>query len=75
MFSLQSSVSEQLPFILLAIGGYLAATASVFLPETAGKDLPNTIEEAEAFGKGQPFFYVPMLHEKKKTMPDDIIHK
>ena len=64
-------MSDQLPFILLAIGGYLAAGAAVFLPETAGKDLPNTIEEAEAFGRDQPFFYVPILHEKKKAKERD----
>ena len=62
----QSAVWEPLPFLLLAFGGLLAASASVFLPETAGIDLPNTIKEAESFGVDQSFFYIPILHEKLK---------
>ena len=45
-------------------GGILAAATSIFLPETAGVDLPNTIEEAESFGKDQSFFYVPIYHDR-----------
>jgi hypothetical protein len=40
------------------------------VPETADVDLPNTLEEAEAFGKGQRFFAVPIVDrlraEKKR---------
>ncbi len=38
----------------------------MFLPETAGKDLPNTVSEAEDFGLGDPFFYMPFIHDKQK---------
>ena len=53
-----------MPFLLLALIGFLGAATSIFLPETAGVDLPATVEEAEQFGLEQSFFYVPMLHDK-----------
>lgn len=53
-----------LPFFILGIGGVVGAIISIFLPETAGLDLPHTIEEAENFGKNVKFFYVPILQAK-----------
>ncbi len=44
------------------------ATCLAFLLKASGKDLPNAIEAATDF-------YVPLLHEKKKTLPTDIIPK
>ena len=51
-----------MPFFILGIGGVIGAIISIFLPETAGLDLPHTIDEAENFGKDVKFFYVPILH-------------
>jgi len=53
----------------------LGSTTAIFLPETAGVDLPATIEEAETFGLGQSLFYVPVLHDKlaKKKMEDESV--
>lgn len=49
----------------MALGSLLGAMTALFLPETAGVDLPDTIEEAEDFGKHHTFFYVPILHKWK----------
>jgi hypothetical protein len=38
------------------IGGFLC----LFLPETLGEDLPNTLDEGEAFGKNQSFWNCPI---------------
>ena len=64
--------------MLLALIGLIGALSAIFLPETAGVDLPNTIEEAEHFGRDQSFFYVPILHGKllkvKTADKVDVIH-
>lgn len=60
-----SQAWESLPFVILALGSLLGAMTALFLPETAGVDLPDTIEEAEDFGKHHTFFYVPILHKWK----------
>jgi hypothetical protein len=43
----KSTIWEPFPFVLLALVGFLGATAAVFLPETAGFDLPANVDEAE----------------------------
>ena len=40
---------------------------ALILPETAGVDFPNTIEEAECFGQHQKFFYIPFIHGENKS--------
>jgi len=40
-------VDERLPFLLLGAGALVASVFAVFLPETAGVNLPDTVEEAE----------------------------
>ena len=40
--------------------------SSVFLPETAEEKLPQTVEEAEDFGIGQPLLTIPFLLRRKR---------
>ena len=40
-------LDSRLPFLLLGAGALVASVFAVFLPETAGVNLPDTIEEAE----------------------------
>merc|ERR1719447_1210194 len=40
-------IDERMPFLLLGAGALLASIFALFLPETAGVKLPDTIEEAE----------------------------
>ena len=37
----------------------LGTIVMMFLPETLHQKLPETIREAETFGKTQPFWYLP----------------
>lgn len=62
--SSQSSVAASLPYFILGIVSILTAMVCLFLPETAGVDLPHTIEHVEKFADGLSFFYVPILHLK-----------
>jgi OCT family organic cation transporter-like MFS transporter 4/5 len=54
--------------ILLFLAGMSVAGAlsSLFLPETLHQSLPNTIREAENFGKNQNFWQLP---KKPKMVP------
>ena len=56
-----------IPFYILGAGGVVAGVVSVFLPETAGEGLPETVEEAEHFGVGQPLLTIPFLMRRKKA--------
>ena len=66
LFLFQSVVDPTLPFYILAFGAVIGGVIALFLPETAGIDLPDTIEEAEEFRKDQHFFLVPFMEEKRR---------
>ena len=42
----------------------------MFLPETAEEKLPQTVEEAEDFGMGQPLLTIPFLLRRKRKAED-----
>ena len=44
-----------MPFILMGIVSLLAAILAIFLPETAGIKLPDTVAEAEVMFKRKTF--------------------
>lgn len=44
-------VYEFLPLLLFGIVAFISGVLAGFLPETLGKKLPDTIEEAENIGK------------------------
>jgi len=45
---------------ILGIFASIAGFLCLFLPETLGEDLPNTLDEGEAFGKNQGFWNCPI---------------
>jgi hypothetical protein len=59
-----------MPFYILGILGVVGSLIPLPLPETSDVDLPNTLEEAEAFGMDQRFFAVPIVDRcvKKRTV-------
>ena len=59
-------MSNRLPFLILAVGGLAGAAVSLFLPETADTDLPDTVVAAEEFGKGDSFLLVPCIEKRKR---------
>lgn len=46
-----SSVAHWLPPVIFGVFPIIAAVLVVFLPETKGAPLPETIEDGENFGK------------------------
>jgi OCT family organic cation transporter-like MFS transporter 4/5 len=61
-----------IPYIVMFLVCLAGASAVIFLPETNGLPLPETLEDAQRFGKGDPFCswkppqrqYVPPLDQK-----------
>ena len=41
---------KQLPFLVFGFGALLASMASIFVPESLGHPLPDTLEDAAQFG-------------------------
>ncbi|XP_042901440.1 carcinine transporter isoform X3 [Parasteatoda tepidariorum] len=48
-------IEKYIPFLIIGLVCVLAAVSATFLPETLNEVLPQTINDAEAFGKGQQF--------------------
>ncbi|XP_023214691.1 organic cation transporter protein-like isoform X1 [Centruroides sculpturatus] len=55
-----------LPLIILGILSIFGGMCNLFLPETMNENLPETIEEGEAFGKDTKFCQFPFTKPKKK---------
>ncbi len=52
-----------LPFFIMGFMSLVGGCLAICLPETATATLSNTLEEAEEFGKGQRFFYMPLIEQ------------
>lgn len=58
-------MAATLPFWILGAGGLVISIVALFLPESAGKNLPDTLIDAEEFGKDQKFFEMPLCSKFK----------
>lgn len=47
------------PYMIFMVCFFIGTLAMMFLPETLHQKLPETLKEAEKFGKSQPFWYFP----------------
>lgn len=54
-------VSPILPLLVLGIMGVLGGLLTLLLPETLDKDLPQTLQDGEDFGKDQKLWDMPCL--------------
>jgi len=54
-------VSPILPLLVLGVMGVLGGLLTLFLPETLDKDLPQTLQDGEDFGKDQKMWDMPCL--------------
>ncbi|XP_015590153.1 carcinine transporter [Cephus cinctus] len=54
-----------LPLFIIGIASFVAAIISLLLPETVGRNLPQTLEEGENFGKDQKFWSLPCFQSNE----------
>lgn len=52
----------------------MGAALCLFLPETLGKSIPNTLEEAERFGEGENFYNFACCDGKALTESTTVLH-
>ncbi|GIX97627.1 organic cation transporter 1 [Caerostris extrusa] len=64
--SLLSQYGKALPFVLIGLTSFLTGVLASFLPETLNENLPQTMTDAEAFGKNQKYFSWTKKSEKSK---------
>lgn len=58
------------PYMILLSMFVVGVFVMLFLPETLHQKLPETLREAEQFGKDQCFWYVPKRVHKPQTNGD-----
>ena len=56
-----SIFSEVLPLLVLGVLGIMGGMLALFLPETLDKELPQTLQDGEEFGKDQGLWDMPCL--------------
>ncbi|XP_014228129.1 organic cation transporter protein-like [Trichogramma pretiosum] len=57
-------IAEPLPLLVLGVLGILGGFLALFLPETLDKDLPQTLQDGEEFGRDQGLWDMPCLMKK-----------
>ena len=60
-------LDQRAPFLILGFGGLLASILAVFLPETAGVKLPDTIREAEETMKCPNLCDIPCISKSESS--------
>ena len=68
-------LAPSLPFVLAGVLSLLGALVSINLPETADAALPNTLEEAEDFGRDFDFFHPPAAIMRRREARKKTISK
>ncbi|XP_034942466.1 carcinine transporter-like [Chelonus insularis] len=66
-----ANVWEDLPMILLGTSAFITATLVLFLPETQGRSLPQTLQQGEDFGKDSNFWSFPCCKKSNLNFHDD----
>lgn len=63
-----AQIQQNLPLIILGIMGVVGGCLALFLPETLDKELPQTLQDGEEFGKDQRFFEFPCIGQKAREI-------
>ena len=65
------TIDRRIPYFFMGVISLVGSVAASFLPETLGADLPETLEEADSFGRDHPYFswrsVIPKRGQKEKS--------
>ncbi|KAM3961009.1 carcinine transporter-like [Aphomia sociella] len=64
-----------LPYVMIGCVAGVGGVIALMLPETAGKDMPHTFEDAEELIRSSRFWEVPFLSKIKKDNRDGIANE
>ncbi|KAJ0182993.1 hypothetical protein K1T71_000969 [Dendrolimus kikuchii] len=62
-----ATIATEIPLLILGALGIFGGCLCLFLPESMGKDMPQSIQDGESYGKDQKFWDVPCFGRNKKT--------
>jgi len=66
-----AKVSSILPLLILGLCSLIGALATFFLPETAGRTLPQTLKDGEEFGLDQSKWDFACIKKNRYHIPED----
>ncbi|CAL8116231.1 unnamed protein product [Orchesella dallaii] len=70
---LLDSIGKELPSVIFGVVAMLAAFFALFLPETLNKEMPQTLEDGENFGRGDTAFRTMWRFITRRKDPVDSI--
>ncbi|RZF45646.1 hypothetical protein LSTR_LSTR010597 [Laodelphax striatellus] len=56
-----ANINPHFPLMVLGVLGIVGGILCLFLPETMGQELPQTLQDGEDFGRDQTFFDIPCI--------------
>ncbi|XP_071543054.1 organic cation transporter protein-like isoform X4 [Panulirus ornatus] len=62
---------KPLPLIVFGVLSIISGSLIVFLPETVGSELPQTLQESEDFGKDQPIWYFSCCDRRNQSSTEE----
>ncbi|XP_066983222.1 organic cation transporter protein-like [Macrobrachium rosenbergii] len=63
------TINTIIPLVILGVASIISGSISLGLPETLHRDLPQTIDDGEKFGRDQSFCDFPCIADRKPSPP------
>ncbi|XP_045770182.1 carcinine transporter-like [Maniola jurtina] len=67
-----ATISPEIPLLILGAIGIFGGCLCLFLPESMGKNMPQTIQDGEEYGSEQKFWDMPCCKRKICDSPEEI---
>ncbi|XP_063372187.1 carcinine transporter-like [Cydia amplana] len=67
-----ATIAVEIPLLILGALGLLGGTLCLFLPESMGKAMPQTIQDGEDYGREQRFWEFPCCGRKNLSNKEDV---
>ncbi|KAI5638920.1 sugar transporter domain-containing protein [Phthorimaea operculella] len=64
-------IETYIPLLILGALGIFGGCLCLLLPESTGKEMPQTIQDGEEYGRGQKFWAIPCIENRKKNSKNE----